>query len=157
MLVRASKFHKSRLVALSDSAAAEVERYLEKRRQLPHGPGAPLLANGHGGRQAYNRGGLSQGLRNLYRVAGIRTESGATPRTHDMRHTYAVHVLHGWYRAGVDPQSRLPKLAAAMGHISVASTAVYLTSLSAVAEAASERFARHVAPVLGTAQGGRNE
>ena len=152
--VRASKFHKSRLVALSDSAAAEVGRYLEQRRQLPHGPDAPLLANGHGGQQGYRGGGLAQGLRSLFRVTGIRTAEGDLPRPHDLRHTYAAHVLLGWYRAGVDPQSRLPKLAAAMGHVSVASTSVYLTCLESVAEAAAERFARHAAPLLGTVQGG---
>ena len=154
LLVRASKFFKSRHVPLSDSAVVEVERYLKQRRLLPYAPDAPLLANGHGDRQAYCAAGLAQGLRKLFRAAGIQTDSGDLPRTHDLRHSYAHHVLLGWYRAGRDPRAGLPRLAAAMGHASVASTAIYLRCLEPVAEAASERFARHAAAVLGATKGG---
>jgi hypothetical protein len=35
-----------------------------------------------------------------------------------------------------------------MGHVSVASTAYYLALLDPVAQAASERFARHCTPLL---------
>lgn len=154
LLVRASKVHRSRLVPLSGSAVAEVERYLKERRLLPCEPDAPLLANGHGGRQAYCAAGLAQGLRKLFRAAGIQTDSGDLPRTHDLRHSYAHHVLLGWSRAGRDPRAGLPRLAAAMGHASVASTAIYLRCLEPVAEAAAERFARYATLVLGATQGG---
>ena len=40
LLVRTSKFHKSRLVALSKSAVGELERYLRLRRRLPSNPDA---------------------------------------------------------------------------------------------------------------------
>lgn len=53
-----------------------------------------------------------------------------------------------WYRAGVDPQAKLATLAASMGHVSVASTAYYLTLLDQVVEEASPHFARHVRGVL---------
>lgn len=57
-------------------------------------------------------------------------------------------MLLRWYRAGVDPQAKLPMLAASMGHVSVNSTAYYLTLLDPVVEEASARFARHVRTVL---------
>ena len=154
LLVRVSKFRKSRLVALSDGAAAEVERYLAQRSRLSCTPDAPLLANGHGGSQSYCEGGLSQGMRSLFQAAGVRTAAGQPPRMHDLRHTYAVHVLLKWYRSGADPQARLPILSAAMGHASVASTTLYLTRLEPVVEAAAQRFARHAAPMLAVAEGG---
>ena len=157
LLIRESKFHKSRLVALSDSATTEVERYLALRRCLPHESDAPLLANGHGGHQAYSTGGLSQGMRRLFQATGIRTASGNPPRGHDLRHTYATHVLLHWYRTGADPQALLVRLSNAMGHVSVASTTIYLARLKPVAEAASARFARHVAPILAAAQGGSHD
>jgi hypothetical protein len=59
-----------------------------------------------------------------------------------------VHVLLGWYRAGVDVQAKLPALAASMGHVSIASTAYYLAFLEPVAQAASERFAKHCSHLL---------
>ena len=152
LLVRVSKFHKSRVVALSQDATREVDHYLLARRQLPHAHDAPLLVNRHGAQPSFTGAGLADGLRRLFRAAGVRTATGGLPRVHDLRHTYAVHVLLHWYRTGADVQSRLPMLATAMGHVSVASTAYYLNWLEPVAEAASERFCRHVQSIFAPAR-----
>jgi integrase len=133
LLVRQSKFHKSRVVALSRSSAAEMERYLRARRRFPHDSDAPLLVTNHGGPKAYSGAGLGRAMHYLFQIADIRTSTGAFPRTHDLRHTHAVHVLLRWYRAGVDVQAKLPALAIAMGHVSIASTAYYLAFLEPVA------------------------
>lgn len=143
LLVRKSKFHKSRLIALSTSAVGEMEGYLRARRRFPHTTDAPLLVSNHGGLRAYTAEGLAHTIRSLFRIAEIRTLEGRIPRVHDLRHTYAVHALLRWYRAGVDVQAKLPSLATAMGHVSIASTAYYLAFLEPVATAASARFARH--------------
>ena len=149
LLVRKSKFHKSRLVALSSSAVDEMARYLRARQRLPHSTDAPLLVSNHGGLRAYTPEDLADGIRGLFRVAGVRTSDGRFPRVHDIRHTYAIHTLLRWYRAGVDVQAKLPALATAMGHVSIASTAYYLALLEPVAEAASARFARHCRQIFG--------
>jgi integrase len=91
----------------------------------------------------------------LFDRAGVRTVDNRTPRVHDMRHTYAVHALLRWYRQGLDVQTKLPALATAMGHVSIASTAYYLSMLAPVAEAASLRFESHCASLLATMSGGR--
>jgi integrase len=148
LLVRASKFHKSRLVALSDDAAREMGLYLRARRRLPYAASSPLLVNRCGGLRAYSGASLGRSLHSLFRRAEIRTAHGRVPRVHDLRHTHAVHALLRWYRSGADVQAKLPVLAAAMGHVSIASTAFYLPFLEPVAEAASERFARHCASTL---------
>jgi integrase/recombinase XerD len=144
--IRASKFHKSRLVAMSNDAVRELEAYLRARgrlRKASLSPDAPLLVTGHGGRRAYSGAGLGNRLRVVFRQAGIRTKLGRVARTHDLRHTYAIHTLLRWYRTGVDVQAKLPALCAAMGHVSIASTAYYLSFVAPVAEAASDRFERH--------------
>lgn len=148
LLVRASKFHKSRLVALSPDATHEIEAYLMARRRLPHNAESPLLVSSLRGLRARSGGGLGQGLRRLFRSAGIRSASGRLPRVHDLRHTHAVHALLRWYRAGDDVQAKLPALSASMGHVSVVSTAYYLALLDPVAQAASARFGLHCAPLL---------
>jgi integrase/recombinase XerD len=153
LLVRASKFHKSRLVALSHDGAAEMERYLRARRSPLHKSDGPLLASRSKGPRAYWGASIGHGLRNLFRSAGIRTADGRVPRVHDLRHTYAVHALLRWYRSGVDVQAKLPVLATAMGHVSIASTAYYLPFLEPIAEAASERLARHCRDFLPTFSG----
>jgi integrase len=149
LLVRASKFHKSRLVALSPSAADEMDRYLRARRRLPHHADAPLLVSNHRGTRAYSGGSFGLAMSHLFRVANVRTRDGQFPHVHDLRHTFAAHALLRWYRAGVDVQAKLPALATAMGHVSVASTAYYLAFLEPVAEAASGRFERHCRKVFG--------
>lgn len=143
LLVRASKFHKSRLVALSKSAADEMDRYLRARRRLLHHADAPLLLSNYHGPRAYSGASFGLAMRRLFRAADVRMSDGRFPRVHDLRHTFAVHALLRWYRDGVDVQSKLPALATAMGHVSVVSTAYYLSLLEPVAEAASTRFERH--------------
>lgn len=156
VLIRASKFHKSRVVALSTDAVRELERFLSARRPLSRAADAPLLVTWRrSGVRAYSDGGLGMALRRLFGRAGVRTAGHRTPRVHDLRHTYAVHALLRWYRKGVDVQAKLPALATAMGHVSIASTAYYLTMLAPIAEAASERFARHCDPLLANTGGGR--
>lgn len=160
LLVRETKFHKSRLVPLSADATNEIERYLRDRMRLglPREAAAPLLLTRHGGLTGYSDGGLGRLIRRVFRAAGARTAADRTPRMHDLRFTFAVHALLRWYRAGVDVQARLPALSAYMGHGSIASTEYYLPFVDAIAEAASERFGRHCSgflPSASTRRGGR--
>lgn len=148
LLIRVSKFHKSRLIALSDDAARELERYLRARLGLPHDAPAPLLVSSLRGLRTYSGAGLGEGLQRLFRRADVTTASGRPPRVHDLRHTYAVHALLRWYRAGADVQSKLPVLARSMGHVSIVSTAHYLSLLEPVTQAASKRFETHFRALL---------
>ena len=145
LAVRESKFHKSRLVPLSADTAREIERLIEirNRRRLPAGAETPLLW--HRGRPpgGYSGGSFGEAMRALFRRAGVRTETGHLPRTHDFRHGFAVNALLRWYRAGLDVQAKLPFLAAYMGHVSIVSTAYYLQFVEPLAAAASARFADH--------------
>ena len=73
----------------------------------------------------------------LARQAGVLTADGQPPRVHDLRHSFAVHALLRWYRAGVDVQAKLPLLSTYMGHVSMVSTQYYLHFVEPVAHAAS--------------------
>ncbi len=159
--IRDSKFHKSRLVPLSNDAVREIDRYLKDRCRsgLPRAKDAPLLLH-RSGKQltAYSGDGLRRLMQHLYQAVGVRTATGRLPRVHDLRFTFAIHALSRWYRTGADVQARLPALATYMGHVSVVSTQYYLPFLDAVAQAASERFDRHCANFLANApnqRGGR--
>jgi integrase len=143
LLVRASKFHKSRLVPISADASREMGVYIETRRahRMPLSAETPLLWNLYQGGKPYTGGGFGQSIRALLRTSRIRTAAGRLPRVHDFRHTIAVHALLRWYRAGVDVQAKLPFLASYMGHVSIVSTQYYLQFVEPLATAASERFA----------------
>jgi integrase len=153
--IRTSKFHKSRVLPLSADAVQVLMTYLADRRahDLPVAGEARLICHPHRGRSGYTHGGFAQGLRRLLRATGIRTSAGKAPRVHDLRHTFAVHALLRWYRAGAAVQAKLPFLAAYMGHVSVASTQHYLHFVEAIAGVASDRFAQQYAPLL---QSGRS-
>ncbi len=152
LLVRGSKGHKSRLVALSDSATAATDRYLAARCRFPHGSDAPLLAHGRDGSSPYSVRGIDLGFRRLFRDTGIVGVAGRPARLHDVRHTHAVHALLGWYRQGTDPQAKLPVLAASMGHVSLASTAYYLNLIEPVVRQAGERFADYARTIVAPPQ-----
>ena len=152
LLVRESKFYKSRLVPLSEDAVANLSRYLDCRRRthFPCGDDRPLLIHRHGALTGYSGPGLGHLLHKLFLEAGVRTSAGRTPRTHDLRFTFAVHAMLRWYRAGVDVQVRLPALSIYMGHASVVSTQYYLAFLNTIAEAAGDRFEKHCSRFLQT-------
>ena len=60
--------------------------------------------------------------------ARIHQEHGysPTPGMHDLRHTFAVHVLETWVREGKDLRQKLPVLSGYMGHVILKSTEQYL-------------------------------
>lgn len=145
LLVRESKFHKSRLLPLSPDGSREVEDYLRARRarHLPVSKETPLLWSRARGGRPYTENGLRTGINLLLRAAGIRTASGRLPRLHDFRHAFAVQALMRWYRAGANAQAKLPFLATYMGHVSIVSTQYYLRFVDELAGLASDRFAEH--------------
>jgi integrase len=152
--IRETKFHKSRWVPLSPPTADELERYLRaRRRRLGALPAtSPLLGHGVPVWRGYTGVGLGTGFRRLFTTARIRTPEGAWPRIHDLRHTFAVHALRRWYRAGADVQAKLPLLATYMGHVSIVSTAYYLAFVEPLRARASARFARHYGVLLRAGQ-----
>ena len=150
LLVRESKFHKSRLLPLSGDAIRAIKVLLQERRekQLPLSTDSPLLWNGYGGSGAYSGPGFGEAIHDLLRSSGIRTAAGRLPRVHDFRHTFAVHALLRWYRAGRDVQAKLPALAAYMGHVSIVSTQHYLHLVDELAAIASERFQKRYGALI---------
>ena len=147
--VEATKFHKSRLVPLSDSVAEEVQRYLALRRS-PLQPDAPLLSSNQcrGHETTYSAHALTENWQLLCLTAGVLNERGRPPRLHDLRHSFAVAALDRWYRQGIDVQSKLPHLATYLGHVSVASTHYYLQLSPELGQSASQRFHHYASQIL---------
>jgi integrase len=59
---------------------------------------------------------------------------------HDLRHTFAVNILIGWYEAGVDVAARLPVLSAFLGHSSPEATYWYLQATPRLLALAAQRL-----------------
>lgn len=154
--IRQTKFFKSRRLPLSNSAAATLRSYLEARRKAggPCEPSEGLFWHEQPpGR--YSTVVAGQMLARVLRRAGIKPEKGRVgPRIHDLRHAFVCHRMLAWYRAGVNPQSRLPYLATYLGHKDINSTLVYLTITQELMQHASERFRRYGASALTAPEGG---
>jgi len=141
--IRESKFHKSRIVPLSDSTRIEVRQYLKRRATFAFTSpdSGPFLCNRYRGELSpYSAPGLHVMMRRLFTVAAVRDLEGRTPRIHDLRHSFAVQSLIRSYRDLGDPQALLPKLALYLGHVSIESTLHYLKLIPAVAQLANARF-----------------
>lgn len=151
--IRDTKFFKSRRIPLSPSALAALQNYLEARRQFgaPVHTDAPVFCHEKGG---YSRMTAGMLLRHVIKLAGLNSETGVgRPRFHDLRHTMVVHRMTAWYREGINPQSRLPHLAAYLGHKDIHSTLVYLTITVELLQHANERFRIAQPDVLKLIQG----
>ncbi|MCY4535979.1 MAG: tyrosine-type recombinase/integrase [Bryobacterales bacterium] len=148
LTVRKSKLGKTRLVPLDPTLGKALAAHAACT--LPADPagaaGHPFFANRDGTplRQATVRGRF----RVVREAAGIPLLEGARrqPCLHDLRHAAAQHRLVSWYRQGQDVQRLLPVLATYLGHVSLASTQLYLSMTPELLGAASARFARYAEP-----------
>lgn len=141
LLVRETKFFKSRVVPFSPTLAEGLRAYRQERLIAATGPDAPLFLN-HA-RRPYSTDKFSEVFRTLLVAAGVpQAPRTPRPRVYDIRHTFAVTRVLRWYREDADVQAKLPLLATYMGHVDVLSTQVYLTSTAELLREASQRFER---------------
>ena len=156
LTIRSSKFHKSRILPLPKDVALEVDVFLDKYKTLyPRVPDhSPLIFSPYCGGRAYSSTQLRKNLHILFELAGTKKDDGRLPRIHDFRFSFAVNALLRWYRDGANVQTKLPFLAAYMGHISICSTYYYLRLIEPVASLASSAFAAHYGALIQEVEGG---
>ncbi len=136
LVVRHSKFDKSREVVLHRSMMAALRRYAKVRDHCcPRPRSSAFFVSLNGTRLIYNN--VHRTFRKLARAAGL-----PAGRPHDLRHSFAVATLLRWYRQGVDVDAWMPRLSTYLGHAAPESTYWYLTAapeLMAVARRKLER------------------
>lgn len=140
--IRETKFFKSRILPLTDSVLLALREYLEARRKAkaPQNPASGLFWHDQGNAR-YTSHSIAYGLVDILRRAGIKPPKGKTgPRIHDLRHSMVVNRILEWYRAGINPQEKLPFLATYLGHRDIHSTLVYITVTQDILQQANERF-----------------
>jgi integrase/recombinase XerD len=142
--IRETKFFKTRHLPLSPSALAALQSYMDARKKAggPSDSNSPLLWHQQA-RCGYSRITVEGLLARVLRRAGVkppRPSGRIGPRIHDLRHTFVVHRMTEWYRAGVNPEPMLPYLATYLGHKDIHSTLVYLTITQELLHLANDRF-----------------
>ena len=127
LLIRESKFGKSRLVPLHPTSMQALEGYARLRDQLQPQPAEPAFFVSLK-RKRLLYAVVQETFRQLIDSAGIGAGAPSPPRLHDLRHTFAVRTLLGWYRAEEDAQPKIPSLSTYLGHREPASTYWYLSA-----------------------------
>ena len=139
LVIRESKFRKSRLVSLHPSTTEALDAYLAIRR-VQATPDDHLFVLDHGRVPGLDT--VSSVFRKLAIKTGIRTGT-RRPRVHDLRHRFATRSLEA-LDTTQDPARHMLALATYLGHVDPVSTYWYLEAspvlLRDIAEAAERTF-----------------
>lgn len=145
LVIRVTKFRKSRLVPLHETAVLGLERYLRRRRRWDAGDDHVFVAdNGH----PLPYPAVRRTFLRLLKTAELRPASGRPrPRLHDLRHRFAVRALQACPNARGAVSQHMLALATYLGHANINSTYWYLEATSQLLEgiaAAGEAFYEEV-------------
>ncbi len=131
LIIRESKFGKSRQVPIEKSTVAALENYARKRdRIFPCSCNCAFFVSDRG--TALNLGTARRWFRKVAASCGLRKTPGGArrePRLQDMRHTFATMRMIEWYRTGRDVSLEMPKLSTYLGHASVGCTYWYIEAV----------------------------
>jgi len=135
-----TKFGKSRLVPIHPSTQRVLQQYEYQRDRIYPNPRDPNFfisdlgtkLTGDIVRWTFVKLSRRIGLRGPFDSHG--------PRLHDFRHGFAVRTILNWYRAGVDVERHIPKLATYLGHTHVNDTYWYLSAVPELMQLAAMRL-----------------
>ena len=123
LLIRRTKFQKTRLVPLHATAVTGLAHYLMHRQEVRCG-GDHVFVSDDGQPLVYWK--VHSVFRTLLKSAGIKPSGGRWPRIHELRHTLAVRALEssptGRQRIG----QHMLALATYLGHVNINATYWYL-------------------------------
>lgn len=141
LLVRCSKFGKTRHLPLHPSTLAALKHYLAERGECA----TTLLFVGVDRTPLHRNGEPAATFRHLLTDVGISVSGDRRPpRLHDLRHTFAVTTLREWHAAGVDVEARLAVLSTYLGHLNPAYTYWYLQAVPELMTVLGNRVDRYL-------------
>jgi integrase len=124
LIIRQTKFQKSRLLPLHDTTQWALDEYLSVRARLGTLDGA-LLVSTTGKAPSYNT--VMAVFLRLARSVGLRGKPGQPgPRIHDLRHTFAVRSLEQCRHDRAAVARHIVALSTYLGHAHVTDTYWYL-------------------------------
>ncbi|MBR0577461.1 tyrosine-type recombinase/integrase [Proteiniclasticum sp. BAD-10] len=119
-----TKFNKERFIPLDEVLLQQLRTYSQQMCCYEVWKDAQYFFVNSFGRQHKD---VYHPYREVLNLAGISHGGrGKGPRIHDFRHTFAVHCLRNWVRAGKDLTVALPYLSSYMGHTGIRSSQYYL-------------------------------
>lgn len=142
LVIRDSKFGKSREVLVHTSTLRALAVYLDSRDRLrPDGDPHSVFISTRGTRLGHAT--FYPTFRAVLRLAGLEPPPPLRPpRAHDLRHSFAVKTLLGWYRDEADVAVRMPLLSTYLGHVDPVATYWYLSASPELLGLAARRLER---------------
>jgi integrase len=140
--IRRTKFGKSRLAPVHESTRQSLTAYTRKRDKAVRGPAQAAFFLSERGTRV-TEWAVRYNFAKVSRKIGLRPPGrshGHGPRLHDMRHRFAARTLVDWYRAGIDVERELPKLATYLGHVHVNDTYWYIEAVPELLALATQRL-----------------
>jgi integrase len=143
--IQQTKFGKSRFVPLDPSTCEALRQYVERRDALCIQPRSSAFLLTERGTRV--QGGTARSMfATMSCTIGLRKTIGRKrwgrgPRLQDFRHSFATRRLLEWYRAGLDVERELPKLATYLGHVEVGLTYWYIEAVPELLALATKRLA----------------
>jgi integrase len=124
LVIRETKFRKSRLVWLHETATVALQQYLLRRRKFASGDEHVFISR-RGGKLGY--AGAADTFQEVLKAAGIQGQPGGPkPRLHSLRHRFAIKALE----ACADGRDRVTRhmlaLSTYLGHARLEATYWYL-------------------------------
>lgn len=140
LIVKETKFYKSRLVPFHPSVAAKLQAYFTVRSQRVLLPQADTLFLSDRG-TALNYWTVRNTFCKLCQQLGWKSQGPRPrPRLYDLRHTFACRRLLAWYQEGVEIDHAITSLSTYLGHVHVSDTYWYLTGIQELFRIAAKRF-----------------
>ena len=142
--VRAAKQNKHREVPLHDTTTIALRKYSRLRDRHRPVPSSPAFFVSQQGRRL-SVGAFHATFAKLIGQIGLEGAGERTrPRAHDIRHSFAVRTLIGWYQDGENVDAKLPLLSTFLGHVDPASTYWYLQASPELLALVRDRLERAV-------------
>lgn len=148
LLVRHTKFRKSRWVPMHPTVTQSLCRFARRRDREPEFRSSPWFF-GRCGRPLPYRTVLGT-FRRLSNNLGWQSNGALPrPRIHDLRHSFACRRLAQWYREGVDVDHAIASLSTYLGHAKVSDTYWYLSGTGELLSVVAARFEKFATAVEG--------
>lgn len=140
LIIRETKFHKSRLVPLHPTVVAALKDYSARREHyVPYPVHDAFFLLDDGRALDYEHAHYTFGR--LRRALGWqRDPNGRYPRLYDFRHTFVCQRLLTWYAQGEDIDQKIASLSTYLGHVKVTDTYWYVTGIPELMAIAAKRF-----------------
>lgn len=123
LLIRKTKFQKTRMVPLHDSTVAALRSYLQQRLKM-HSWGDRVFVGRNG--QPLSYGAVHSVFAALLKTAGVQASQGHRLKLHGLRHTFAVRTLESAPTGRQRTGQHMVALATYLGHVNIDATYWYL-------------------------------